>query len=444
VEVRYLLCCAVYLLSIAHGVVEAAQDLVAEDVNPAAPPVVNADAPPPTPFVLSEHWRMGINVSADTTYENARSLSAPGSVLALQPEPQISFLYERPGKFRYFTSFKIRRDIPFKDERPARQYPFIVEPDELYARWEVAPGAILTLGRARMTDRRNWIFGNSEDKNDSLQFQYRDVRNVLQFAVVGNDLMPRNILRPNVPRISSTYLATYERIQATSFRATGFVLAQDRIGGGDGHDRTYFGLRARGNLFGKLDYWTDSVLLRGTDGANKLRSYAYDIGMMYTAPMVWSPRAVVSYAFGSGDGQSTDGIDRRFHETGLSDQKFQFNGVSRFKYYGEAVDPDLSNIGIATAAVGARLSEIRSIDVVYHHYVLDHASGGLYAARIDRQPTGVARVLGDSIDLIVGHRDRSGLELEMIAGYFMPGAAFGHDARSHVRAQLKIKYNFTS
>ncbi len=74
------------------------------------------------------------------------------------------------------------------------------------------------------------------------------------------------------------------------------------------------------------------------------------------------PSVTLGYALGSGDDASTSDVDESFRQTGLQDNSAKFNGVTRLKYYGEVLNPELSNLSVLTAGVGIRPSPRSSID----------------------------------------------------------------------------------
>lgn len=112
--------------------------------------------------------------------------------------------------------------------------------------------------------------------------------------------------------------------------------------------------------------------------------------------------ATLGFAFGSGDSDPDTDVDRNFRQTGLHDNSGKFNGNTKFKYYGEVFDPELSNMMIWTAGAGIRPSKNTSLDVVYHHYSQVDRSDELRDVDIDPDPTGKSRDLGHAVDLIVG------------------------------------------
>src|SRR5262249_40724325 len=124
----------------------------------------------------------------------------------------------------------------------------------------------------------------------------------------------------------------------------------------------------------------------------------------------------------------------------------KFGGVTTFKYYGELIDPELSNLGIFTLGVGTLLSDWVSLDLVYHTYKQDVAQKELSFPPTDsslRRATlsGLDADVGSEIDLIFGYRRFESWDLEIVGAYFDSGDAFtvGDDAE-YLKVQLRYRF----
>ena len=222
---------------------------------------------------------------------------------------------------------------------------------------------------------------------------------------------------------------------------------------------TWLGARATGELepqqYVEISYWLDTAVVRGDETLFELddslasglllvtdvterrrRGWAVDAGVSFTWRGKYQPTLTLGFARGSGD---EDG-DGGFRETGLNDNNDKFNGVDRFRYYGELTRPELSNIDVSTLALGVRLGRNSSLELLYHGYqqVVPSVDHGL---RIDVDANGSSSHLGDEIDLVIGVEEWEHWELEFVGGYFRPGAAFV-DEDSAWLATVKLNYNF--
>ena len=164
-----------------------------------------------------------------------------------------------------------------------------------------------------------------------------------------------------------------------------------------------------------------------------VHGWGMDLGLSWQTPLPGHPTLTLGYALGSGDSRGKDeskqdrqeAQDRSFRQTGLQDNNGRFSGVDRFKYYGELLDPELSNLRIGTAALGFRIWEKSSVEILYHFYRQDHPAKFLRDAGIRRQPAGRKRGIGREIDVVIGIEEWEHVEIELIGAAFRAGPAYG-------------------
>lgn len=195
----------------------------------------------------------------------------------------------------------------------------------------------------------------------------------------------------------------------------------------------YSGVRAYGRPSDEFNYWTELGFARGKDQLNlDLKGRAFDAGGTYRFKNL--PRQLsitLGYAYGSGDSNDTDDKNTEFRQTGLQSNEARFGGVTQFKRYGEAFDPELSNLKISTVGFGFRPAPTVFVDLVYHRYRLNNIanefrSSGI-TAEMNRVNTRLSRDVGSEIDVILGFRNMFGvrrLGFEVRAGIFLPGDAY--------------------
>jgi alginate production protein len=160
---------------------------------------------------------------------------------------------------------------------------------------------------------------------------------------------------------------------------------------------------------------------------------------MFTLPL--RPALTAAYAFGSGDSHPDGRTDGAFRQTGLEGNEARWAGITRFKYDGELLDPELSNLAIATLGLGLRPTERSSLDLVAHHYRQATASTALRGTTLAADPSGRSRQLGCELDLVVGYDGVKGLEVTGVLSYFMPGQAFPQ-ADGSVFARVKVEWQW--
>ena len=208
-------------------------------------------------------------------------------------------------------------------------------------------------------------------------------------------------------------------------------------------DRPIFlGLYSTARIGDRLSYWFDGAFLRGRAGGSKLRGYGFDLLGVYRWDGRYSPRLILGYAFGSGDSKPDDDRDTAFRQTGLQGNEFAVGGLTSFRYYGEAFDPELANMSIFTAGIGAGTAEGFSLDLVYHAFRQIEKSDELRDSALDAEPTGQSRQLCSEIDIVVGFEDSEDFQVRGFLGYFMAGRAFGAGADDALFARIEFEYSF--
>ncbi len=228
---------------------------------------------------------------------------------------------------------------------------------------------------------------------------------------------------------------------------------------------TWYGGRAIGQIglddYGDLNYWADFAGVHGDETVisydsidsiytqvdskikNDVTGWAFDIGTFWTLPFEFQPTLTLSYAHGSGDPNPNDkdGRNNTFRQTGIQRNNWRFNGVNRFKIYGELFDPELSNLNIFTTALGVRVLNNSSIELVYHKYDQVEAVDKLRNNNINQSPNGSSRDIGHEIDLVTNFREWKRLELELTGSVFNPGSAFDNRDMAY-SVYFDVNYNF--
>jgi hypothetical protein len=227
----------------------------------------------------------------------------------------------------------------------------------------------------------------------------------------------------------------------------------------------WFGARALGKWktkpIGTLYYWADIASVRGNehltsftdagdgsiavDGTHRIdvHGWAVDAGLTLRTKGPQRLSFTAGYAVGSGNDQPDNDTDRAFRQTGLNLNKGKFQGVARFRYYGELFRPELSNLSVITFAMGRRFFSASSIDLIYHNYRQVHAQPFMRSARIKAPLSGEDSDVGDEIDLVIGVEEWRHWELTLMGSIFLSGDAYGPSSGEKAyRADLQLKYIF--
>lgn len=334
----------------------------------------------------------------------------------------------------------------------------------------------LQIGRQNFAEQREWWW---DDDLDAISLSYRDSKFRAYVAVaeeiakvVFND-DHRDAEEEDVFRIlsnanwrhSSEFILDvfflYERDHSNT-PALGQVVPFYREDEVDA-ELYWFGTRFSGefdirSIF-EAAYWIDWALVRGDetqlefDDLDDLRFFvesrrdfdrsgeAVDVGTSIrwrnvNFGLFYDPTLTIGFAWGSGD----DGGRNGFKETGLNDNNWRFNGVDRFRYYGELTNPRLENLSVSTLSLGFRFLSESSIEILHHNYTQVDKTD-FHSLRIDPDTNGLSQDIGDEIDVVIGIEEWQNWEFEFVTAYFLPGDAFNEQDNAW-QFSFKLNYNF--
>jgi alginate production protein len=318
--------------------------------------------------------------------------------------------------------------------------------DQIYLKVK-PPGvpAEVTVGRRDFGDWRLWLYDGSLD---GVHVATKAGDFAFEASLTRGDFKELDLLQHPPRGRTTNYIlhAEYRGIEDHRFAAY-YIYRRDSdpfdANAETGGRPEWSGVRAIGRPSDSFNYWADLGQVRGSamdqnDVPETLRGWAWEVGGTYRfLNLPWQPNVTLNYAYGSGDDHSGDGRDHAYRQTGFHSNEQRFGGVTQFKYYGEFLDPELSNLTIYTAGVGARPLANMWVDLVYHKYHFNQVDpndngptfrGG--QGSISTLPNlGVTQShdVGQEIDVIVGFRNLfgvRGLGFEVRTGLFLPGDAF--------------------
>ncbi len=363
----------------------------------------------------------------------------PDGVSLYGSEISLSFDYRPAPRFQAFLNATLAGDVR-REENAADERGVQAEIEEAFVVVKDGDDGRLFLqaGRQPFDDDRQWLY----DTNlDGVRAFYRQRLLTFELAAArarGAGFDPKSAQSGNG---SDHYLArgTYAPDEESEFSV--YLLSRQDRPGRQAARPIFFGLHADGEVLSGVDSWLEIGAVGGRDGEKKIRGIGFDVGATIESEHPFSPALSLDYAFGTGDGHPTDGVDRNFRQTGLHENDGAFSGLTRFKYYGEVFDPTLSNLGIASVGVGLRPDEAWSIDWVYHLYRQHRAVPVLRDAGIEINPNGRSLNLGSEIDMIVGG-ETARIEWKWVIGYFMPGSAFPSDTADALLVSVEGQIRF--
>ena len=334
------------------------------------------------------------------------------------------------------------------------------------------------VGRQKMQDRRNWWWN---DNIDGVRLHHFGSK-LTGFLGVGTvsavRLSTLDSLHPEEKGLLRAFgtaewewtnrntmsLFALRQNDRTSRYNLGAVIDRNRTDKQDAN-LTWVGARVRGCAKPKLPrricYWGDIAQVRGTEFTYNLNragpttdivgrvtnrsvdGWSYDVGGSIEIPIKIKPYVTLGYAWGSGDPPATPGRDGAFRQTGIHNNDGKFRGLTRFRYYGEVLRPDLSNIAISTVALGIPVGKHSWIETIWHRYHQPIADNNIAGSRLNRNPNGIDQRLGDEFDMVISHRPPSGWVFEVTGGAFRAGPAFGtHTGSLAGLVAVKVDYNF--
>lgn len=364
----------------------------------------------------------------------------------LRPELQFEIEIQAHENIAFFFLTELSHELAIQDDTDEDEpsYPtFLFK--EAHITIEALFGVPLSLqiGRQVFDDEREWLYDN---ELDALRLRYRWAKFRLEAFVGRIQFLDENFIRGK-SRDGTDYFQLYAQYEVDEFLTlAAYSLVQDD-NMSMGERPVFFGLRANGEWEpGRTDwlgltYWIDAAHVRGESEGIDVRGWGLDAGFIATFDVAGELSVIFAYAFGSGDGDEEDGTDHAYRQTGLQGNGTALGSVTDIQYYGELLDPELSNLHIRTVGLGLRPIEPLSLTLLYHAYRQDQRSDELRDVSIDAEPTGLSHDIGSEIDLIGGWVSDA-FELELVFGIFFPGNAFSSKTDNAFFAQFTLTVPF--
>ena len=280
----------------------------------------------------------------------------------------------------------------------------------------LTPSLNLQVGRQRFNDDRQWLY----DANlDAVRIFFNRDPFSLEMSVSANLVeseFSNNLIEPNDEEdVMINYILynayRYGRKDEVAFYG---IVRQDPS---EDRDLAFVGVYWKSRSIKDQKFWIHAASSLGFEESNSLMGSGVDLGWISRFDLWLEPSLTMGFALGS----------KNFRQTGLEDNNGRFNGVVKFRYYGEVLDPELSNIMIPTLGLGIIPFDETSLDIVYHYYAQVEKTDELRDADVDEDLTGEDRDLGHEVDLIFGTEIIKNLQIEFDTGVFIPGKAFPED-----------------
>jgi len=387
---------------------------------------------------------------------------------------QLGFVGRLGPAYGYLTVVGVR-DFVLQSEDRFAEGDSTARVGELYVQFPLGKHTSLAIGRQKINDAREWRFNT---RNLDVVRLFANVAGVRLEASISRDLFDesRNLRDQDLRNV---ILQAAYRVDGRLSLEGYFIDRRDRTELEDS-PRTY-GLRIFGDRR-HVEYWIEAARqsgtycsqlrpLEGEDGIFRLRdtgrrcshienptefnvrdtrAYAFDLGMTYRPRWRLDPTLTFGYAVASGEGdeirdmepeQAASRVASSFRQTGLQRNRWKYNGVVTFRYYGEVIDPELFNLRVWTLNAGFRPARRISFDLSFHDFRQDRASKSFHELAIDDTPSGESPDLGREWDIAFGYEPNRNFEVRLTAGVFRPGAAFD-DATSATAVRFQTRFRF--
>ena len=371
-------------------------------------------------------------------------------------ELQLRWSYRYNDWISFLLEAKILGEHQLYAGGGGRRSEFDPERGETWVRLDRLLGRDLSLkiGRQSFEEPRRWWW---DDDLDAAGLRYRNDPWSFDFGV-GREL-PRKSLREKfidpenegVFRVLARSQWQYVKNHALDFfflhhndrsrtPSVGALVKADREDDSDAR-LWWGGIRASGAkpmaLRGELSYWADLAAVFGKEKileldsapGNRLivterrkqqvRGWAIDVGGRWATELPSRPVLILGYAVGSGDKNPERGADRAFRQTGLQ------SNDEEFRTYGELLRPELSNLSISTLAVQWPIFSRSHVEFAYRHFRQVHAAPFVRDGRIDAEPNGRNKNIGQEWMLYSLVKEWKKIEIELVGAAFRAGSAYG-------------------
>ena len=396
-------------------------------------------APPATKTFITPTLSFGGRAGLEYVYEKNFNLESglPEDLSVFQPSLSLAFSYNPSDYFSIFINIESSGQI-VDDQENKREDKAQLQLNQAFVAFSPFKNSLrINAGRQRIRDDRQWIY---DEELDALRLTYGYSRFGIDFSISesnGKDILHDD----NDPE--TTNFMSYGKVAFTPKNELALYLLVQDDRSANPENLTFYGLQMNGEIMKRTEYWVEFAHVRGRTALNSVRGYGFDIGLTKVFKAFLKPSITFGFAYGSGDGDTSDNKDKNFRQTGLQDNNASFNGVTRIQYYGELVDPELSNLSIATVGMGLRFNKKSSLDFIYHYFQQNHLAKRLRDTQLEDRPNGISKDLAHEFDLVAGYRNRkSGVTASLIVGYFIPGDAFPDDTDDALFLEAKLRYDF--
>jgi alginate production protein len=353
-----------------------------------------------------------------------------GNRTAFLPEIRFDVTYRPKKHIEMFASLELGTDFTREARQDTARNRIELREAYVLIDHSIARNVEFQFGRQRFKDRRQWLY---DERLDAVRLAYDHQAWRVEVAYAREALLRKDVLhRDRSRRKVDNFLVRAEYQLAGDWYLSAYALKQE--------DRrpsnlspVFVGVQSSGFMTPRIGHWLELSWQRGTAGTRKLRANAVDAGLIYRWPGRFQPAVFAGFARGSGGGNAR--TSHEFRQTGLQDNEDRITGIGNVHYYGELLDPDLSNLRILTLGAGIRPSASTSLEIVGHRYrQVKLNDNDVRGSPISPELNGDSKSIGSELDAIFAARLGRRFGLEAKLGWFRPGSGF--DRRHHDDAYL--------
>jgi hypothetical protein len=403
-------------------------------------------------------WDMGAEYEVKLDFRKNFALDKPNKddLLRFDQELQLRGFYRYKDWISTLIEGKVFGEHQLYTGGAAKRSEVDLERGETWVRFDNLFGSdfSLKLGRQNFDEPRKWWW---DDELDAIGLRYRPGSWLFEFGVA-HEFVPVSLIDNFVEPENKGVTRVLARGNWRYFKNHGlglFILRQDDgsetqpVGALVKSDREdpsdarlwWAGVRALGSEpvahYGELSYWADLAMVSGQEKLLELsdaddnrdvvdsrkkqqvRGWALDVGARWQSELPVQPAFILGYAFGSGDKNPESGTDRAFRQTGLQ------SNDEEFRTYGEILRPELSNLQIPVVAVQFPLFSRSHVEFAYREFRQIHAAPFLRDGRIDAEPDGKNKKIGDEWMIYSLVKEWRNVEVELVGAAFRAGNAYG-------------------
>ncbi|WP_210397887.1 alginate export family protein [Motiliproteus sediminis] len=397
------------------------------------------DDPPSPDHRLADNLNGGAKLVVESEYRDDHDLDRHRDDRRISLEPQLEAVlaWAPAADAGVVAELELRQKYWPDHPDGRRSDDAVLELKELYL-WlrEFAPGWSVQLGRQRYRDRREWLY---DEELDGIRLLYRRDSWGLELSATREEAFDRDLFNSDDETPIDNYELRLRQRLAEDRDLDLYWLRRDEREA-DGEDLDFVGIHSSGRASSHHYYWLEAAVVSGERRGRDILGYGVDLGWSYRFSGAQRHNLTLGVAYGSGDNDGS-GTDNNFRQTGLQDNNAKLQGVTKVKIYGELLEPELSNLVIATLGWGMRTSEDSSIDLLYHRYRQVEADDDLRDSNLLDDPNGDSRDIGEAVDLVWAGRLAKDLKLSWALGTFKPGRAYDRRDRAWF-SELSLNLRF--